>query len=115
LLRGGVFIIQGPPGAGKTILGNQLAFNVAGRKGRAVYVTLLAETHTRMMAHLARMKFFDARAVGEGVYYISGFKVLEKDGLGGLLTVLRAALTDHRADLVVLDGLTSAEEAAGSS
>jgi circadian clock protein KaiC len=109
-----VFIVQGPPGAGKTILGNQLAFNVAGRGGRAVYITLLAEQHTRMMAHLHRLRFFDPGLAGEKVYYISGFKVLEKDGLQGLLATIRRALRDHKADLVVLDGLISAEEVAGS-
>jgi predicted ATP-dependent serine protease len=48
-LRGGLFIIQGAPGAGKTILGNQICFHHVAEGGRALYVTLLAENHARMM------------------------------------------------------------------
>ena len=45
VLRGGVYIVQGPPGSGKTILGNQLCFNHIASGGRAIYITLLAESH----------------------------------------------------------------------
>jgi circadian clock protein KaiC len=114
LLKGGVYIIQGSPGAGKTIMGNQICFSNAVRGETSVYVTLLAEAHARMLAHLRRMRFFDPTFVGDRVYYVSGFKVLEGDGLGGLLKVVRSAVTDHKASLLVLDGLISAEEAAGS-
>lgn len=114
LLKGGVYIVQGPPGAGKTIFGNQICFNVAATGGQAVYVTLLAESHTRMLAHLRRMKFCDPEAVGSRVYYVSGFKVLEGEGLGGLLKVIRTTVTDNRATFLVLDGLLSAEEASPS-
>ena len=40
LLVAGVYIVQGPPGAGKTILANQTCFNHAATGGHAVYVTL---------------------------------------------------------------------------
>ena len=59
LLVSGVYIVQGPPGAGKTILANQMCFHHASTGGHAVYVTLLAESHSRMFAHLRRMAFFD--------------------------------------------------------
>ena len=59
----GVYIVQGPPGAGKTILANQTCFNHAATGGHAVYVTLLAESHSRMFAHLRRMAFFDESAI----------------------------------------------------
>ena len=42
LLVSGVYIVQGPPGAGKTILANQMCFHHAANGGRAMYVTLLA-------------------------------------------------------------------------
>jgi circadian clock protein KaiC len=114
LLKGGVYVIQGTPGAGKTILGNQACYHQAAQGGRVVYVTLLAESHARMLAHLRRMSFFDAAAIPERVYYVSGFKVLESEGLEGLLRTLREAITSRKATLLVLDGLISAEEAASS-
>jgi circadian clock protein KaiC len=114
LLRGGVYIIQGPPGAGKTILGNQICFAFAAHGGRSVYVTLLAESHSRMIGHLRRMAFFDPGAVPSRISYLSAFKVLESEGLEGLLTMLRKAVSAIDGALLVLDGLVSAEEASPS-
>jgi circadian clock protein KaiC len=111
LLKGGVYIVQGPPGAGKTILGNQICFNHAREGGSAVYVTLLAESHTRMLAHMRAMAFFEAGLIPERVYYVSCFKVLEGEGLDGLLKVLRTVTASRKASFLVLDGLVSAEEA----
>jgi len=115
LLRAGVYLVQGPPGAGKTILGNQMCFSHAAAGGRAVYMTLLAESHTRMLAHMRRMRFFRNELIPEQVHYLSAFKVLEGDGLHGLLTVLRKTVTARSATLLVLDGLVSAEEEAPSA
>jgi circadian clock protein KaiC len=115
LLKGGVYIVQGPPGAGKTILGNQICFNHARTGGNAVYVTLLAESHTRMLAHMRGMSFFQPRVIPERVYYVSCFKVLEGEGLEGLLKVLRTVTASRHATFLVLDGLVSAEEASPSA
>jgi circadian clock protein KaiC len=62
-LRGGVSIVQGPPGAGKTVLGNQICFRHAANGDRALYVTLLAETHARMLLHMGQLSFFDEKAI----------------------------------------------------
>ena len=110
LLIAGVYIVQGPPGAGKTILANQACFTHAAAGGHAVYVTLLAESHSRMFAHLRRMAFFDESAIPERVYYIGGYSVLEADGLDALLTLIRGAIQKHQATLLVVDGLVSAHE-----
>ena len=51
-LRGGLYIIQGSSGAGKTILANQIIYNQVAEGSRALFVTVLGESHGRMMAHL---------------------------------------------------------------
>jgi circadian clock protein KaiC len=106
----GVYIIQGPPGGGKTILANQVCFNHAAAGGHAVYVTLLAESHSRMFAHLRRMAFFNEAAIPDRVYYIGGYSALEAEGLGALVTLIRGAIQKHNATLLVVDGLISAQE-----
>jgi circadian clock protein KaiC len=112
LLKGGVYLVQGPPGSGKTILGNQLCFQRAKAGASAVFVTLLAESHARMLAHLRRMKFFDATHIPERVFYVSGLKILEAEGLSGLTRTIRESVASRGASLLVLDGFVSAEEAA---
>lgn len=109
-LVAGVYILQGPPGAGKTILGNQACFNHAAAGGRAVYVTLLAESQSRMFAHLRRMAFFDESAIPDRVYYLGGYSALEAEGLDALVTLIRGAIQKRKATLLVVDGLVSAQE-----
>lgn len=110
LFKSGVYIVEGPPGSGKTILGNQVCFHRAAAGDSTIYVTLLAESHTRMIAHLRTMEFFRPELIASAIYYISAFKVLEESGLDGLLRSLQEAVHQRKAAFVVLDGLVSAEE-----
>jgi circadian clock protein KaiC len=104
LLRGGVNLVVGPPGAGKTVLAAQIAFRHAASGGRVVFVTILTEPHGRMVEHLRGMDFFEERAVGDTVYFVSGYRELEKTGLPGLLELLRSTVRERRASLLVVDG-----------
>jgi circadian clock protein KaiC len=107
--QGGLYIITGPPGAGKTILGNQLCFHHVASGGRAVFMTLLTESHSRMLAHLGTLSFFDATPIGSALLYLSGYSVLLAEGLAGLLKLLRQVIRDQAVTMLVLDGLTNAE------
>lgn len=114
LMRGGLYLTEGQPGAGKTIFGNQLAFAHVAAGGRVVYLTLLTETHARMLGHLRSLSFFDEAVVGDSLYYLSGFQTLERDGLAALLNFTRHAVRERRATMLVLDGLTTTTELVGS-
>jgi circadian clock protein KaiC len=113
-LKAGIYIVRGEPGTGKTILGNQFCFNHAAAGHHAVYVTLLAETHDRMMEHMRSMSFFEPARIPDGLYYINGFRVLEEDGIKGFIDLLRHEIRTHNASLLVLDGLIVTAEASGS-
>src|SRR5678815_2525961 len=103
-LKSSTYIVSGPPGAGKTILGNQICFHHVGNGGRALYVTLLAESHERMLALLGSMRFFDPQRIASSLQYVSAYKTLEEHGLDGLLELLRKALREHKASLLMIDG-----------
>jgi circadian clock protein KaiC len=107
LLQGGIYIITGQPGAGKTILANQICFNHVASGGRALFVTLLAETHERMLDHLAELEFFDPAPISQSLYYISGFEIMEQEGLPGLIQLLRREIQAHNATLLVIDGIAT--------
>ena len=89
-LRGGIYVVRGAPGSGKTILGNQICFANARRGGRSAYITLLAESHARMMIHLESLDFFDPDLVDGAVSYLSGYGALVNSGLRGVLDFVRA-------------------------
>jgi circadian clock protein KaiC len=114
LWKGGIYIVGGVPGSGKTTFGNQVSFNHVSRGGRAVYVTLLAETHARMLFQMRSMTFFDESAIGDSLVYLNGFTTVEKDGLEGLLTLSRQMVRDRKADLLVIDGMLTADALAKS-
>ncbi|MDT8853703.1 RAD55 family ATPase [Paracoccaceae bacterium Fryx2] len=88
LVRGAAYIVHGPPGAGKTIFANQACCNIARGGGRALYVSLLAESHDRMMMHMSAMSFFDRSLVPASIVYLSAFATLHSDGLAGLLRLV---------------------------
>jgi circadian clock protein KaiC len=112
--RSGVYILQGLPGSGKTIFANQLCFGHVAAGGTAVYVTLLAESHSRMLQHIRTLGFFDESAIPEQLTYLSAFHQLETGGLKGLVELLRREMRARSASVLVLDGLVAAAEAAQS-
>jgi circadian clock protein KaiC len=113
--KSGIHIFQGPPGAGKTTLGNQVCYHHAASGGRALYVTLLAESIDRMLLHLGTMRFFDESRLPEQLSYISGLQALDNDGLSGLVALLRREVAAHKATVLMLDGLVAAEDRAASA
>jgi circadian clock protein KaiC len=114
VFEGGIYIIQGAPGAGKTILGNQICFAQAAQGRHALYVTLLAESHARMIGHMRRMEFFEEAAIPDRMSYVGAFKTLEDDGLRGLLEIVRREVRSRKASILVLDGLITVHEKARS-
>lgn len=114
LLPGSVYIVQGGPGEGKTILANHICYSFAARGERSLYVTLLAETHHRLLRHLQGMAFMDNRYAGSSVVYESAFDTLRTDGLEGVLRYLTRNGKRQNASLIVIDGLFALEENAAS-
>ena len=112
LLRTGVYLVQGLPGCGKTILANQICYGHVAEGGSAVYVTLLAESHSRMIQHLSTLSFFDIKAFPDKLAYISAFHDLESAGLKGLMGVLRREMRTRKVGVLVLDGLVAASDGA---
>jgi circadian clock protein KaiC len=111
-LRGSAYIIQGPPGAGKTILANQFCYAHIRDGGRALYMSLLAESSARMLSYVGQMAFFDQAVVPRQMEYISAYGVLEREGLPGLLKLIQHELKRYEATAMVLDGTFVAQSVA---
>ena len=113
LFAGGTYVLMGPPGSGKTIIANQIAYgHLDETKGSCVYVTLLVESHARMIEHLSTLEFYREEYVGKHVIYVSGYGALRTDGLTGLLALIRRTVRERDATMLVLDGLESVAECA---
>ncbi len=112
--RGGLYIVEGSPGVGKTILGNQICFFQASAGNKVLYITLIAETVARMLLNIRGLNFYDESIVGNGIFYVSGFNALKTDGLTGLLHLLRREVASRRATTLIVDGFASASDHAQS-
>jgi circadian clock protein KaiC len=115
LIEGASYIFQGRPGAGKTIMSNQIAFAnaVSGRK--VLYVTLLAETHDRLFQSLGTLEFFNRAQLGTAVSYVSVFQTLRDEGLSAVVALLRKEISRQGATLLVFDGLLNARDRADTT
>nr|WP_216669090.1 ATPase domain-containing protein [Corallococcus exiguus] len=114
LIQGSSYAIIGPPGSGKTVLANQIAFQHVKNGGKALYVTLLSESHGRLLENLSQMTFFDPDVIPDRLQYLSGYRDLERDGLKGLLELLRKNAQAHGTTLLIIDGMDAAKEFAPS-
>lgn len=112
LIKGASYIIQGRPGAGKTILSNQIAFHHVAAGGRVLFVTLLSESHDRLFQALGTFDFFDAEQLGRDISYVSVFQPLRQEGLDAVVNLLRKETKRHNASLLVFDGLLNARDRA---
>jgi circadian clock protein KaiC len=110
-LKGGTYALLGPPGSGKTILGNQLCFNHAQHANhRCIYLSLLVESHTKMLRHMSRLAFFRPEFIPDRVYYVSGYNALRDGGPDSLLTLIRHTLKERQATVLVVDGMENLRE-----
>lgn len=113
LLSGSIYIIRGTPGAGKTITANQICFHWADQGQGCLYVTLLSESHDRLLENLENLDFYDADSV-ERIRYQSGFHTLEEEGLTGILRMLMEETRRYETCVLVLDGLFALQEKVNS-
>ncbi len=114
LIEGASYILQGHPGAGKTIVSNQIAFASVTRGRKVLYVTLLAETHERLFQALGTLDFFDYDQLGTNVTYVSVFQTLRDEGLSAVVRLIREEISRQEATLLVFDGLLNARDRADS-
>lgn len=57
-MKAGVYLVRGEPGSGKTIFAHQICFHGVQTGCKASYVTLLAESHGRMLENLHGLSSF---------------------------------------------------------
>lgn len=103
-LKGRLYLIEGVPGSGKTILGNQLAFSNAEKGNVSLFVTLLSETHGKMLEHLSSFSFYNDDLLNDKIFYLSGYNELSETGISGFKKFLMQSIRSLKVKLVVIDG-----------
>jgi circadian clock protein KaiC len=114
LLNRSTYLIAGAPGTGKSVLSQQIAFHQARLGNKVLYLTLLSESHEKMLVNLQGFSFFDRSFVGDHITYLSLYQDVIGGGLQSFTSVAREAVLKSSAKLVIMDGVSSLRDFAGS-
>jgi circadian clock protein KaiC len=106
-----LYLIQGLAGSGKTTLACQIGFQHAHQGKKVLILTLIAETHGKMLNHLSSFSFFDDSLVGDRIVFIGAYPDLLKGGLRELLRSITATLAEQRPDIMIIDGFRTVRDA----
>jgi circadian clock protein KaiC len=107
LRAGGLYLLAGPTGSGKTILAAQIAFPIAGRNEPVLVVTLISESHGKLLDHLSGFAFFDEDVVGRHLLLLNGYESLLDKGPDGLLELLTSLASERRPKLLIIEGFAT--------
>jgi circadian clock protein KaiC len=105
LERGGVVVLAGAPGTGKTILAQQMCFANATPGHKAIYYTTVSEPHTKLVRHLEPFSFFDPAALGVTVEHIhlGDFLRPSADGLAPMVSEIVSKTLEEEPAVVAID------------
>ncbi len=103
LTRGGLVLVVGGPGTGKTVLSEQMSFHWAAHGRPVLWVVTPGEPNEKLLTHLSQMRFFDRSLVGSALQLINMSRYLEQGG-EAMMGVIRKTVQAGDYALVVIDG-----------
>ena len=103
LQRGSLAMVIGEPGAGKTVMAQQIAFHRAAAGQATVFLTGYSETHDKLLSHSHGLTFFRREMVGDKVQFVSLLDLL-REGTDETLEAIVATARGQGASFVVIDG-----------
>lgn len=108
LLDGGipdrsVLVIGGPPGAGKTILTQQLCFHNATPQRRVLYFNTLSEPTAKTLRFLQPFQFFDPKKLEHDIQFVDLGVMLRSKGLEETAKLILEHVRRVKPSIVVID------------
>lgn len=102
-----ITVVGGPPGSGKTILAHQYVFENATPDRPALYLTTVSEPFEKVLRYGQTLSFFDARLIGQAVFYEDLGTTLASRGLTAALDRVDALTKERRPGMIVIDSFTA--------
>ena len=114
LPRGSTVVIAGSPGAGKTILTQQICFHNASPDHRVLYLGTLSEPTAKTLRYLSQFDFFAAGKIDAGVHFVDLGAILRAKDLDEALRLIMEHLKKVKPAMVVIDSFKVFDDLARS-
>ena len=98
-----VLVIGGPPGAGKTILTQQLCFHNATPQRRVLYFNTLSEPTAKTLRFLQPFRFFDPKKLEHDIQFVDLGVMLRAKGLEETAKLILEHVRRVKPSIVVVD------------
>ena len=112
--KGSLTVLSGPPGSGKTILTQQIAFHTASPEDRVLFFSTLSEPTAKSLRHLRQLSFFDPKKLGESVQFVDLGVMLRSKGLEAVSALIMEHVKRVKPALVVIDSFKVFDDMAAS-
>jgi circadian clock protein KaiC len=113
--RGSAVVLGGSPGAGKTILAQQIAFHNATRGNRALIFNTLSEPTAKTLSYLKQFSYFDPAKLGDSVIFVDLGVMLRANGLEPVLKLMMEHVKKVKPAILVIDSFKVFDDLAKSS
>ena len=101
---GGINLVMGRPGSGKTILCQQFIFAGATEERPAVYLSTVSEPFEKILRYAQTLSFFDRHAIDRSVFYEDlGRVVAGEGGLTAVIERIGALIKERRPGIIAID------------
>jgi len=107
LLAGGVNILAGGPGTGKTIFASQFAFSAASKQGKKVIYATFEESAEYFRRNMKMFGMDFAPLEREGMIKILDVDALRGKELESNISLMLAALEEMGGSILIIDSLTA--------
>jgi circadian clock protein KaiC len=114
LPTGSVSVLGGSPGAGKTILSQQICFAEASPKRRAIYFSTLSEPTAKTLRYLSQFAFFDPKKLESAIEFVDLGVILRSKGLKPCSRLVMSHVRRMKPALVVVDSFKAFDDLARS-
>lgn len=98
-----VNIIAGPPGAGKTVLAQQIAFNNAGPERKVLCLITVSEPTMKLIKYQQQFSYFNSKELGNSVIFVDIGEVIRTKGLSEAMGIILCSIEEYSPAIVVVD------------